>query len=320
MEQEHDLPEQFEPADRPAAGREPVGAYHRRELGTPAGEHALAKIAELVRAASAGRPGGEHPSLWLFRRVLEGELPGGTSRVWPDQRGGLRAAALVLQGGVLVFAVRAGADGEQAAGEVVAWALEYAAEVRTQASSWDDERRALLERLGFVADGRGAVRMARDPTGGAPPAAPPSGFRLRPVRTRELAGYLELFRAAFGDGPSAEARRRLRRNREYRRDLDLVAVAPDGRLAGFCLCFVYGEDNAALGRRDGWVEQMGTHPDLRRRGLGRALLRAGLRALRRRGVDAVYLETGQENEPARALYASEGFHEAGAALWYVRRR
>ena len=101
-----------------------------------------------------------------------------------------------------------------------------------------------------------------------------------------------------GSGPAAEGRRRLRRNREYRPDLDLVAVGPDGRLAGFCLAFVYGEDNAVLGRRDGWVEQMGTHPDHRRRGIGRALLRAGLEGLRQRGAEVAYLETGAENGAA----------------------
>ena len=275
----------------------------------------LPAIANLLRATRSDPPGGEHPTLWLFRRVAEGELAG-TVRLWPG-----RTAALLLDGVHLVFLVRPGPDAERAAGELFAWALDAAPEVVTQASSWDGDRLALLDRHGFVADGKSGVRMARPLSDDLAAPEPPPGLELRAVAGgQELAAYLTLFRAAFGDGPSADSRRRLWGNREYRRDLDLVAVAPDGRLVGFCLAFLYGEDNAALSRRDGWIEQMGTHPDYRRQGVGRALLRAGLHALRRHGAADVYLETGDENHAAQALYSAEGFRPDASVLRYRKHR
>jgi ribosomal protein S18 acetylase RimI-like enzyme len=107
------------------------------------------------------------------------------------------------------------------------------------------------------------------------------------------------------------------RDPEYRPDLDLVAVAPDGTLAGFCLCSIGREENARLGRDEGWVDTLGTHPAYRKLGLGRALLLTGLRRLRASGIAVAVLGTGQGN-PAVALYESAGFRVAYHVLWYRR--
>jgi hypothetical protein len=64
----------------------------------------------------------------------------------------------------------------------------------------------------------------------------------------------------------------------YRRDLDLVAVSPQGELAAFCTVWYDDVTQSAM------FEPVGAHPDHRRRGLSKALL-------------------------AEALYASAGFTE-----------
>ena len=82
----------------------------------------------------------------------------------------------------------------------------------------------------------------------------------------------------------------------YRRDLDLVAVAPDGELAAFCT--VWYDDVT----RTGYFEPVGTLPDHQRRGLGRAIMTEGLCRLKRMG--ASYATVAGYSEAATALYAS----------------
>ena len=87
----------------------------------------------------------------------------------------------------------------------------------------------------------------------------------------------------------------------YRRDLDLVAVAPDGELAGFCTVWF---DEAT---RTAAFEPVGTHPAHQRKGLGKALLAEGLRRVQRLG--ATLTTVGSYSHAAGALYASVGFTE-----------
>jgi ribosomal protein S18 acetylase RimI-like enzyme len=58
-----------------------------------------------------------------------------------------------------------------------------------------------------------------------------------------------------------------------------------------------------------YVDALATDPGFRRRGAARALLAEAEREARARRLPAVALDTTIANEPARALYASEGFDE-----------
>jgi ribosomal protein S18 acetylase RimI-like enzyme len=85
----------------------------------------------------------------------------------------------------------------------------------------------------------------------------------------------------------------------YRRDLDLVAVAPDGTLAAFCT--IWYDDVT----RTGLFEPVGTAPQHQQRGLGKSMLTEGLIRLQRMGTDLAYV--GSYTPPAHALYESAGF-------------
>jgi mycothiol synthase len=84
-------------------------------------------------------------------------------------------------------------------------------------------------------------------------------------------------------------------------ETDLVWVAVrDGRPVGELWLQVYDE-----GR--GWVEILGVIPDVRGRGIGRALLRTGFAELARRGCRRALLGADAGNESgALRLYESEG--------------
>jgi ribosomal-protein-alanine N-acetyltransferase len=61
---------------------------------------------------------------------------------------------------------------------------------------------------------------------------------------------------------------------------------------------------------------IGVVPAARRRGIARLLLAELLGIARERGGRDVYLEVRVDNEPARALYRSEGFEEVGVRRGY----
>lgn len=59
-------------------------------------------------------------------------------------------------------------------------------------------------------------------------------------------------------------------------------------------------------------------PGLRGRGIGRALLDRAMATAAGRGAGAMFLEVGEGNAPARALYAAAGFAEVGRRRRYYR--
>lgn len=87
----------------------------------------------------------------------------------------------------------------------------------------------------------------------------------------------------------------------YRRDLDLVSVAPDGEFAGFCTIW-YDPDTCSAA-----FEPVGTHPAHQRKGVGKALMTEGLRRVHPLGASLVTVDSYSVR--AGALYASVGFTE-----------
>lgn len=85
----------------------------------------------------------------------------------------------------------------------------------------------------------------------------------------------------------------------YRRDLDLVVVAPGGEHAAFCTIW-FDDVN-----RMGVFEPVGTAPAHQRRGLGKAVMAEGLRRLKRLG--ATLATVGSFSDAAGALYDAMGF-------------
>ena len=96
----------------------------------------------------------------------------------------------------------------------------------------------------------------------------------------------------------------------YRRDLDIVAVAPDGELTAFCTVWFDDVTRTAV------FEPVGTHPDHQRRGLGKAVMSEGLRRAQRLG--ATLATVSSYGEAAHALYESMGFTEVDLLEPWIR--
>jgi GNAT superfamily N-acetyltransferase len=82
----------------------------------------------------------------------------------------------------------------------------------------------------------------------------------------------------------------------YRRDLDLIAVAPDGSIASFCT--IWFDDVT----RTAYFEPVATVPTHQRKGLGKAVLLEGLHRIQHMGCKVAFV--GGYSERANALYFS----------------
>lgn len=142
----------------------------------------------------------------------------------------------------------------------------------------------------------------------------PTGFNIRPLAgEQEIEAYVYLHRAVFeSKNMTVEWRKRILHSPEYLPDLDLVAVAPDGRLAAFCVCWL----NKQLQEPHGQIEPLGVHHDYRKLGLGRAILLEGLNRLQLHGAAKIYVETDKYRNDALGLYEAVGFRLLQDVLVY----
>ena len=100
----------------------------------------------------------------------------------------------------------------------------------------------------------------------------------------------------------------------YQRDLDVVAVAPDGD--GTHAAYVNGWLDPV--NRIGDLGPVGAMPEYRRQGLTRAVLIECLQRMKSYGMDRVCVSTGITNTPARNLYESIGFRIVNKYLDYAK--
>jgi ribosomal protein S18 acetylase RimI-like enzyme len=184
----------------------------------------------------------------------------------------------------------------------------------------DQARINFFERHGFKRQTSRVLHLARPlATPIASPTLPP-GFAIHSVTSRKEADDLAaLHRAAFGT-PHMTTERRLvmMSTPEYDPQLDLVAVAPDGQLAAYCMVSISAEENSRTGRNDGYTDPVATHPQFRRMGLARALVLTGLNLLRERGMNTAKLSTSSENMAMQRVACSVGFEIESTTVWFSK--
>jgi mycothiol synthase len=95
-----------------------------------------------------------------------------------------------------------------------------------------------------------------------------------------------------------------------RPDLSWVAEidAEPGKFGAFCLVVIRPEENERSGRKEGWIELLGTTREWRGKGLGKSLLLHGLRSLRQDGMHTALLGVDSDSPTgANRLYEAVGF-------------
>jgi predicted N-acetyltransferase YhbS len=132
----------------------------------------------------------------------------------------------------------------------------------------------------------------------------PEGYRLQSMADDN---DLDRRRRAFGlgfnhpdpeDWPSLLANQELQKAPDYRRELDLYVVAPDGEFASFCIAWWDERNRIAM------LEPVGTVPQHRRKGLARAVVLEAIRRVAALGTERVFVGSDQ------VFYLSIGFELA----------
>jgi mycothiol synthase len=201
--------------------------------------------------------------------------------------------------------------------EMIIWAEENLAKPQKDSNQprviffvyeYDILRQRILEKRGYEKlEDWGVIRHLYFGNKSIPHPQIANGYMLRttsaddPAEPQKVA---DLFNAAF--------RRSIHTGKEvatfwanspsYRRDLELVAEAPDGSLTAL-IGMIYEETN-----RFGLFEPVCTHPDHRGKGLASTLMFEGIHRVKALGAIDVYVATG-DMEPANKLYESVGFTE-----------
>ncbi|HLY31476.1 MAG TPA: GNAT family N-acetyltransferase [Ktedonobacterales bacterium] len=331
------IPEWWEaPRMQPIHQEERPTRVMRRPLATRpyAGESDLPAIIELLLAHKATSAQPERPSVAELRSALDSahQAPTLATRLWITSSGTLVAFAL-LRGSqasahltVIIHPQERASDRWLAIlDEIVIWALTQAGDLArkrghamtltVECSNADEALAQQLVAHGFKPRAGESVWLARslDDKADLANSSLPAGYRLRMARSdeAELAAYVMLFNEAFASDSvnrlTVSQRRAFLADADHVPELDLVVEAPDGTPAGFVRCVSHAEERERLGRREGEVAQLGVAPAHQRMGLGRALLRVGLHALRESGASLALLRARTDNHAAQQLYTAEGF-------------
>ncbi|MFN2290511.1 MAG: GNAT family N-acetyltransferase, partial [Anaerolineae bacterium] len=187
---------------------------------------------------------------------------------------------------------------------------------------WSDDRDsvrlALLQARGYTRGQWVEHQWRRDLDAPIPEVSLPAGYLVRALGdatelpARSWASWRGFHPAEpDGDYEGWQWYLNIQRCPLYRRDLDLVAVAPNGEIASFCT--VWYDDVT----RSAYLEPVATVPEHQRLGLARATIREGLRRVKRLGATRAFVG-GYEPAP-NALYSSVLSAEHDRSEGWVRR-
>ncbi len=295
-----------------------------------AGEADLTCLIAFLRTSRLPERVGDYPSATDLREMLCRSNLQANTRLWFDRQDRLIAFALVDDYGNLSFDYDPRANSAELEEAILHWGLTClqrgpqadADDATLDAVCREDdvERYAWLIRHDFQPQALRTLRFVRSLREPLPEAQLPDGFSIRSVNGLvEVEALVALHRAAFGtDHMTVEERRAMMSGPHYQPELDLVAVTPAGRLAGFCVCGISVEENALSGRNQGYTDPIGVHPDFQKKGLARALLLTGLRLLQERGIEYATLGTSGENGAMQAAAQSAGFCLESAKVWFTK--
>lgn len=102
-----------------------------------------------------------------------------------------------------------------------------------------------------------------------------------------------------------------------RQDLSFIALDDDDRVVAYCFNARYPDDDEVLGRRDAWIDNLGTLPEWRGRGIASLLIAHSLAAFAADGLTHASIGVDSDSPTGAArLYRSLGFEPEQRSVTY----
>lgn len=285
-----------------------------------------ATIKQLITAARREEWRHDFPTAVDIDELFQDPAMGQSSRLWRSAAGEPAAYAFVhFPYNNLTFEALERYWNDALEAEVITWAVEvmrahYGPDLtdNTLDSSCraEDERMTrFFTRHGFERQDVESLAYVCQMDSPPLPHPLPPGYRIRPIHGNEVQAALALHQQAFGSQDFTNSERLAMMNTEaYLPELDLLVVAPDGTLAGGCVCGI--EQLPGKDLPQGYTDPVYVHPAHQGKGLARALLTAGLAGLYTHGVCTVHLGTSSENTAMQRAAEAAGFTCAARRLWF----
>jgi ribosomal protein S18 acetylase RimI-like enzyme len=102
-----------------------------------------------------------------------------------------------------------------------------------------------------------------------------------------------------------------------RQDLSFIVVDDDDRVVAYCFNSRYPDDDEVLGRKDAWIDNLGTLPGWRGRGIASLLIAHSLAAFAADGLTHASIGVDSDSPTGAArLYRSLGFEPEQRSITY----
>jgi predicted N-acetyltransferase YhbS len=158
---------------------------------------------------------------------------------------------------------------------------------------YDEALQALVQQRGYEKDAERARYDSELIIGDLPEQRLPEGYVIQSMaQENDIELRREIFGRAFNhtdpaEWPSAFSCEELQRAPDYRKDLDIYVVSPNGKYVACCITWYDSLNWMAI------LEPVGTHPDFRGLGLGREVVFEGIRRAANLGAEKVQVGSGQ---------------------------
>jgi ribosomal protein S18 acetylase RimI-like enzyme len=187
-----------------------------------------------------------------------------------------------------------------------------------EVSAWDHDRELLaaLALRGYVLSGMYGHELVCELIDAPPAPSLPAGFSIRWLEPELDDAYVALHRAAWSTRAPSDYDARMHASvtsmPDFERELVPIIAAPDGTLAAYCIAWFDPRTRTVE------IEPLGTHPEYRRLGLGRAIVEEVKRRSAARGASSVMVWGGHNNDVAMHMYESAGLRSRRVLRDYKR--
>jgi len=246
-------------------------------------------------------------------------------RLWEDDAGEVIGWAMAYPGwSSFEVLLRPDFRQSQLADDIIDWAEREtisqmtragldSAFIRLDVFDGDSTRIDLLERRGYTRGNQSGTISICSLEQPLPPVQLPTGFSIRSLQgTHEADKLVSITSDSFGWTWTVEACQQIMCSPGYDVENEWVVVAPDGRFAASSILLPDVHNRTVM------FENVGTGRDVRRLGLAKAMLIAGMERMKTRGFTMAMVPHGAGLEAAAALYASVGFRPAYTLIEYTR--